>query len=88
MPKEDTAAGLAFFNCLKNGISDRADSITIMYETPGKSLIQNDAGEVIGVVAESGGAEIRVKAKKAVILTTGGYEYNEEMRRAFLEGPA
>lgn len=87
MPKEDTAAGLAFFNCLKNGISDRADSITIMYETPGKSLIQNDAGEVIGVVAESGGAEIRVKAKKAVILTTGGYEYNEEMRRAFLEGP-
>lgn len=86
MPKEDTAAGLAFFNCLKTGISDRADKIEVVYKTPGKNLIRNDEGEIIGVIATQEGAEIRVKAKKAVILTTGGYEYNEEMRRGFLEG--
>lgn len=86
MPKEDTAAGLAFFNCLKTGIADRTDKIEVAYETPGQKLIQNDAGEVIGVVAQQGGADVRIKAKKGVILTTGGYEYNEEMRRAFLEG--
>lgn len=87
MPKEDTAAGLAFFNCLKTGIADRSDKITISYETPGESLVKNDAGEIIGVIANSDGEDIRIKAKKAVVLTTGGYEYNEEMRRAFLEGP-
>ena len=86
LPKEDTAAGLAFFNCLKTGIADRSDKITISYETPGKSLITNEDGEVIGVVATQGDKDIRIKAKKAVILTSGGYEYNEEMRRAFLEG--
>lgn len=86
MPKEDTAAGLAFFNCLKNGVAERADKIEIAYETPGQKLIQNENGEIIGVVAVAGGAEVRIKAKKAVILTSGGYEYNEEMRRAFLEG--
>lgn len=86
LPKEDTAAGLAFFNCLKTGIAARAENITIAYETPGKSLIMDDEGAVIGVVATQGDKDIRVKAGKGVILTTGGYEYNEEMRRAFLEG--
>ena len=86
MPKEDTAAGLAFFNCLKTGIADRTDKIEVAYETPGQKLIQNDAGEVIGVVAQQGGADVRIKARKGVVLTAGGYEYNEEMRRAFLEG--
>lgn len=86
MPKEDTAAGLAFFNCLKNGISNRTDRIEVAYETPGKKLIRNNDGDVIGVIAQQNGKDIRIKAKKGVILTTGGYEYNEEMRRAFLEG--
>lgn len=87
LPKEDTASGLALFNCMKIGVQDRADRITVMYETPGSKLITNDAGEVIGLVAKSGDAEVRIKAKRGVILTSGGYEYNEEMRRAFLEGP-
>lgn len=86
MPKEDTAAGLAFFNCLKTGVADRADAIEVVYETPGKKLIQNENGEVIGIVALQGESEVRIKAKRGVILTTGGFEYNEEMRRAFLEG--
>ena len=86
-PKMETARGLALWNCLKIGISARADKVKVYWETPGKSLIKNDAGEIIGVVATQGGKEIRIKAAKAVLLTAGGYEYNEEMRRAFLEGP-
>ncbi|MBQ9069378.1 MAG: FAD-binding protein [Eggerthellaceae bacterium] len=87
MDKYDTAAGFAVFNCMRTGVEDREDMITIAWETPGQSLIKNDAGGVIGVVATQGGAEVRVKAAKGVILTTGGYEYSLEMRRAFLEGP-
>ncbi|MDR2493076.1 MAG: FAD-binding protein [Coriobacteriales bacterium] len=47
------------------------------FETPGKRLITNEAGEVIGVVAEQGGKEINVKARKGVVLACGGYEFNE-----------
>jgi succinate dehydrogenase/fumarate reductase flavoprotein subunit len=86
-PKMETGRGLALWNCLMIGIKDRIDNINIQWETPGKSLITNDAGEVIGVVATQAGKDLRIKATKAVLLTTGGYEYNEEMRRAFLEGP-
>ena len=87
LPKEETAGGLAFFNALKTGVEDRADAISVEYSTPGQDLVQADDGTVIGVVAERDGSPWRIKARKAVILTAGGYEYNPEMRRAFLEGP-
>ena len=54
-------------------------NVEFVYETPGKRLITNAAGEVIGVVAESGGKEINVKAKRGVVIATGGYEFNENM---------
>ncbi|HUW94921.1 MAG TPA: FAD-binding protein [Anaerolineae bacterium] len=62
-------------------------SIKVMYETPGKSLITNAQGEVIGVVAESQGKLINVKASKAVVLTCGGFDFNKEMKRNYLKGP-
>lgn len=55
------------------------ENVEFMYETPGKRLITNTDGMVIGVVAENAGAEINVKAKKAVILGVGGYEFNPNM---------
>jgi fumarate reductase flavoprotein subunit len=38
---------------------------------------------VIGVRAQSGGKEIAVRAKKAIVLASGGYDFNKEMCRAF-----
>lgn len=87
MDKYDTAAGFAFFNCIKNGVEERGDMIEVMWETPAQSLVKNESGEIIGVVATQNGEELRIKAVQGVILCCGGYEYNEEMRRAFLEGP-
>ena len=55
------------------------DNIRFMYETPGIRLITDTAGMILGVVALVDGAEVNVKAKKAVILATGGYEYNPQM---------
>ncbi len=54
-------------------------NVEFVYKTPGKRLITNAAGEVIGVVAESEGKEINVKAKRGVVIATGGYEFNENM---------
>ena len=86
MPKEDTAAGLAFFNCLRTGVEARSGAIQVLWETPAKRLITDESGQVIGVVAEQGDTQVNIKAKRGVVLTCGGYEYNVEMRRAFLEG--
>ena len=87
MPKETSGQGLAFFNCLKNGVRERSDLITVLFESPAQHLIKNENGEIIGVVAAQQGEEIKIKASRAVVVCSGGYEYSEEMRRAFLEGP-
>lgn len=90
LSKFDTSNGLALMFALEYALDQRKDLVTILWETYGKELITDDKGMIIGVVALTGGVNgtpINIKAKRAVIITSGGYEYNEEMRRAFLEGP-
>jgi len=85
-PKAEKMNGEAFFTALKGGVGKR--NIRVMYETRVQRLVPNEKGEIIGIVAQqTGDKQISIKAKRAVIITTGGYEYNKEMRRAFLEGP-
>lgn len=85
-PKMEKMNGEAFFYVLAEGAKKKGAKV--MYETPAKRLVQNDKGEVLGVIAgKKGGEEIAVKARRGVIITTGGYEYSKAMRRAFLEGP-
>ena len=84
--KSEKMNGEAFFYVLAEGA--RKSGARIMYETPAKRLVKNARGEVIGVVAgKKGGGEISFKAKRGIIITTGGYEYSKVMRKAFLEGP-
>jgi len=58
--------------------------IKIMTNTPAEELLLNQGGEVIGVRARREGQTIFVKARKAVILTTGGFGRDEEMKKNFL----
>jgi hypothetical protein len=61
--------------------------IPILYETPAKHLIQHDTTkEILGVRAERRDETIHVKARKAVVLTCGGFENNQEMIRNYLPG--
>ena len=61
--------------------------IRVLYETPGDELIQNGlTREILGIRARQGQASICVKARKAVILTCGGFENNQEMIRNYLPG--
>ena len=63
--------------------------IEILYETPGCELIQNGTTrEILGIRAEHRGRPYRVKARKAVVLTCGGFENNQEMIRNYLPGLA
>ncbi|PKO15220.1 MAG: FAD-binding dehydrogenase [Chloroflexi bacterium HGW-Chloroflexi-10] len=61
--------------------------IEVMTETAGMELVTNAAGEVIGVIAEGIDGKLTIKAKKGVILGTGGFDFNRDMTTAFLRGP-
>ncbi len=66
----------------------RKRSIRVRYETPAVELIRDfETGEIRGAVAEDHGKKIYVKAKKAVVLCTGGFENNQEMIRDYLGMP-
>jgi succinate dehydrogenase/fumarate reductase flavoprotein subunit len=74
------------WNALKENVAKR--QIKILYQTPGIELIQETkTREIRGVVAERQGKKIYVKAKKAVVLCTGGFENNQEMIRDYLQMP-
>ncbi len=65
----------------------RDRDIPIHFETPGRELVQDgDTKEIIGVRAERNGRSIYVKARKAVVLTCGGFENNQDMIRTYLPG--
>ena len=50
-------------------------------------LVKED-GHIIGVVAQSeGGVETSYRALRAVVIGTGGFEWNDELKNNFLRGP-
>jgi succinate dehydrogenase/fumarate reductase flavoprotein subunit len=58
--------------------------IQIKYKSPAKRLIQNPKNrEILGVVITQNGVEKTVKARKAVVVAAGGYEFSPDMIRNF-----
>jgi succinate dehydrogenase/fumarate reductase flavoprotein subunit len=60
--------------------------IEVLFETPVKELIQAPGGEVIGIKAEAGGKPFSVRARRGIVLGTGGFEFDFEMQKQFLPG--
>lgn len=52
--------------------------IPVLALTPAKRLVTDGAGDVVGVIAQSRGQEISIQARRGVILTTGGYEFDQK----------
>ncbi len=81
--------GPGMFQVFKKNIEERlADQIEILWETAGSKLIENfETREIVGVVGvRADGSEVTVKARRGVVICTGGFEWNEEMKRNFLRG--
>ena len=77
----ELGGGAAYFRVLADGAESRGAEILL--ETPARSLVVDPEGQVVGVKAESGGSELYIKARKAVILTAGGFTRNKEMLAAY-----
>ena len=73
------------FQLFQKNLKDR--QVEILWNTPGKKLIQNpETKEIVGVYAEKDGKTVAVKANRAVVLATGGYESNQEMLKNYNMG--
>lgn len=79
------ALGQALIGALFLGVVERG--IPVAFETRARKLVK-DGDRVIGVVVEDAdGHEVRVRARRGVVIATGGFEWNPALVKAFLRGP-
>ncbi|MBR2834773.1 MAG: FAD-binding protein [Coriobacteriales bacterium] len=77
-----------YYKLCQNAVAQRkGDRLEVWLGAPGKRLIADDWGSVVGVVVEKDGAEIRVKANGGVVLATGGFEANPDMISSYTQMP-
>ncbi len=77
-------AGAALIAGLLNGLLDAGATVHI--NARAEQLIA-EAGEIIGVQVALPEGSIRVRARRGVILGTGGFEWDPALAQAFLRGP-
>ncbi|MFP6640532.1 MAG: FAD-binding protein, partial [Myxococcota bacterium] len=67
-----------------------AAGVEVRLNTPAIRLLTRDhedgRREVIGVVADQGGSELRIRARRGVLLAAGGFDWDFTMKRHFLRG--
>jgi len=78
------AMGNALTISLRKGLMDAG--VPVHYETPLTGLVI-EGGRVVGVRAEHEGAEVVIRARRGVILGSGGFEKNDALREKFLPSP-
>lgn len=76
--------GDMLFNSYRNAV-ENIRKIPIVYNARGLELIKKD-GEVVGAWIEIDGKKQAVKARKGVVLATGGFAYNDKMLSNYTMG--
>jgi succinate dehydrogenase/fumarate reductase flavoprotein subunit len=84
MGKQRVSMGGALICQLLKIALDR--SVSIWIKTPFVSLI-TEGDAVVGVTARKDGKEIRIQARRSVILAAGGFEHNDAMRQQYQQHP-
>lgn len=76
--------GQALTGALLKGVLDR--NIPIHFEHRARKLCK-EGPRVIGVIAEHAGSDVRIRARKGIVIATGGFEWNKDLVQTFLRGP-
>ena len=78
-----------YYNLCMEAVNSRIDDdrLTVWKGCPGKRLITDAEGAVIGCVVEKDGAELKIKANGGVCLCTGGFENNMDMLASYTQTP-
>lgn len=64
----------------------RQNQVPVLFETTLDQVIRKD-GRVTGVLLRTGQKTLRVKARRGVVIATGGFGHNAAMRRQFMPAP-
>lgn len=75
--------GDCLFDVLKKGVDAR--KIPYLCDAPVRQLVRKN-GVVVGVTLQHDGREMAVKARRAVVLACGGYEFDKESLTNFTMG--
>lgn len=87
-PGTERAGGLMIVGLLE---AVMARGVELLTECPARRLIAREGAagrEVVGIEAEEHGKPLRLRARRGVLLASGGFERNTEMKRHFLRGPS
>ncbi len=76
----------SYYNLCQAAVQARPE-IDVWSAAPGKKLLTDAKGAVIGCVIEKDGKLLNVKANGGVVLATGGFEHNKEMVSSYLQQP-
>ncbi|MYM22183.1 FAD-dependent oxidoreductase [Duganella sp. FT135W] len=63
---------------------EKEKNIQVMTGTAVVEIVKNTMGQVIGVIADHAGERFFCKARKGVIMTCGGFEYDAELKAQYL----
>ena len=89
-PAALAGTGVELFDALRHAI-DSHDRIEVVYGARARRLIKNESGRVTGVEYEyeSNGVSARsqILGAKGVVLTCGGYEFDDELKANSLKAP-
>lgn len=76
--------GARLFKVILDNVEARP-GIQVHLATPAQCLIRHPEEGIVGVYAEHSGRRISVKANKGIILASGGFENNDEMKKNYFE---
>ena len=78
---EGELGGESLWNLLGQSLEKR--KIPVHRNTTAKRIIRS-GNEVVGVATQKDEQRFNIRARKGVVLATGGFEYNEDLKREFL----
>ncbi len=82
---EGASGGGALVRMMRAAAEERG--VQYLTETAARRLVTDDTGTVVGVVAETEGGDVNVRALRGVVVATGGFDHNETMVKHFIRGP-
>lgn len=76
--------GFDYFDALSSAV-DASPRITVVWDSPARHLLRDVSGTVVGVQHGHDGHVVESRSLHGVVLTTGGYEFDEELKLNYLK---
>ena len=81
VPGSDPEVGGGATAFMRIAAEAQAQGADIRFEAPGRALIEDDEGRIVGVRAQVDGKDRFIRARRGVVLATGGFDQNKELAR-------